>query len=225
MSLLHDKLFLIRAKEVQEPVTLTDSDTRVRNFKELGNVSSSLNLFEKLQTRVIENLKASVLLANIDLFSVKRDSKHLLRRLNLLFTLDGPERNQVVHRDLLFRGGHIDPVLVDVQNVDLVWLFRYDSFGLLVVLFREQLHVPDETLVVGDPLLVKFDHWVLLLFGAWYRLSGLLFVLRVYVVIWLFSGRLVIIAILDSVLDDALLGSDHGLLLLIPGLELVDSID
>lgn len=90
-----------------------------------------------------------------------------------------------------------------------------------MVLLREQLHVSDETFIVGDPFLVKFYDGILLLFGARHRLLGLLFIVRVHVVDRIFSRSSVAVTIFDLVLDDALLGGDHRLLLLIPCLKLV----
>ena len=69
--------------------------------------------------------------------------------------------------------------------------------------------------------MVEFYDRILLLFGASHRLLGLLFIVRVHVVDRIFSRSPVVVPIFDLVLDDALLGGDHRLLLLIPCLKLV----
>ena len=58
---------------------------------------------------------------------------------------------------------------MDLEDVDLVGLFGDDGLCLLVVFFGEQLHVPNQALVIGDSLLIQLNDRVLLLFGACQR--------------------------------------------------------
>lgn len=91
MSLLHDNLIMIGTEQVQISVSLTHDDTRVRNVQKLGDVSPGLHLLYELQTRVIENLQASVLLAHVDFFTIKCDSEDVFSRLNFLITVNRAE--------------------------------------------------------------------------------------------------------------------------------------